>query len=578
MLRILAACAAIFSLLIGATPASASPTGIDGVVTSAGTGAPMKGIQVIAKTPDGSWVRDAFTDANGKFDIPLAANKQYRIYAHASEHEEALTEPVTAPGTVSIELKPFTYGSVRGTYLRKPGQPLAGVGVRLTDVNGNDVAERVATAADGTFRFDHVRTGQRKVRFYFPQQTDHWYDNGNPITVQAGQETVVEQLARPMGGAEVTIRDSATGEPMANVPVQATLPIELGAGYTVNTDAEGKARFTDLLTGKWRFLLSQPKGYLYNTIEDVQVNADETTVAAGTLDREAVLDLTFVDAATGAAVDGCYVTVEARQNNVVSTGHERCSTDGTGKLRVDGFWPGRQRLFAFPRTSAAHGSQWVGENGGTGDVEQAKWFDTVSGQTTSVQVKFDGAGTISGSVVDDATGAPVAGLCPSVTPSSYDPSQGRNVRCTYTEGTYSISGLGPYAWRVQFPSSYGEYAWQWSGGAADRFSATPVQVTAGGTATADARLKKPGKISGRLVNATRPFQYTTVLAVNAVTGDYAGREASRNAQYEYSMTGYGTQDVRLLFHGNFEEEFQTHPDLVHVEAGQETTGVNLQVR
>ena len=172
----------------------------------------------------------------------------------------------------------------------------------------------------------------------------------------------------------------------------------------------------------------------------------------------------------------------------------------------------------------------------------------------------------------------MSGLCPSVTPSHYYVSQGRNVKCTYTEGRYEISGLGPYAWKVQFPSEYGDHAWQWSGGAADRFGATPVQVTPGGTATVDARLKKPGRISGKLVNATRPFEYTTVLAVNPVTGDYAGPSASRNSKYEYWMKGYATQDVQLQFHGNFEDEIQIHPDLVHVEAGQETSGVDLQVR
>lgn len=573
MLRVLVACAAVFSLLAGATPASASPTGIDGTVTSAGTGLPMTGIHVVARTLDGDWVRNATTDDSGRFDIPLTAGGQYRINAIATEHEEAWSEPVTAPGTVSIAMKPFTYGSVRGTYLRKPGQPIANAFVELTDFNGNSRGSQ-STDASGAFRFDHVRSGGYKVRFRFPQSSEHW---SGELTVRGGEETVVEQFARPMGAAEVTIRDSATGEPMANVPVLASMWTELGAGYSVTTDAQGKARFTDLLAGKWRFLLTQPAGYLYDTIEDVEVKADETAIANGTLDREAVLELTFTDAATGAPVDGCYVTVDRRARNVVPNGPGTCSTGGTGKLRVTGQWPGTQRLFAFPRTSAAHGSQWVGENGGTGDAEQAKWFETVNGQTTSVQVKFDGAGTISGSVVDDETGAAVSGLCPTVTPSSYSPSQGRNVKCTYTEGRYEISGLGPYAWKVQFPENYGNYAWQWSGGAADRFGATPVQVTPGGTATADARLKKPGRISGRLLNATRPFQYTTVLAVNPVTGDYAGPEAARNNKYEYWMKGYATQDLQLLFNADFEDDFQTHPDLVHVETGQETK-VDLQVR
>ncbi|MFJ5990291.1 collagen binding domain-containing protein [Lentzea sp. NPDC092896] len=572
MFRTVAALAAVFSLLVSGTPASASPTGIDGTVTSAATGLPMKGIQVIAKTPDGGWVRDGFTNDAGKFDIPLTAGRQYRIFAHASEHEEHLSEPVTAPGSVSIALKPFTYGSVRGTYLRKPGQPIANVGVVLTDLNGNDVKDRTITAADGTFRFDHVRTGERKLRFYFPEWSDHWSEQ---LTVRDGEESVVEQVARPMGSAEVTIRDRVTGEPMPNVRVGSEGP---NGGGGATTDAQGKARFENLLTGKWRFLIQQPTGYLYETIEDVEVRTDETAVATGTLQREAVLELTFTDAATGAPVDGCYISVYPDRRNVVDWNQSHCGYDGTGKLRVNGYWPGRERFFVYPRASASHGSQWVGENGGTGDVDQAKWFEFVSGQTTAVPVRFDGAGTISGSVVDDESGAAVSGLCPSVTPSHYYVSQGRNVKCTYTEGRYEISGLGPYAWKVQFPSAYGDHAWQWSGGATDRFSATPVQVTPGGTATADARLKKPGRISGKLVNATRPFEYTTVLAVNPVTGDYAGPSASRNSKYEYWMKGYATQDVRMLFHGNLEDEIQTHPDLVHVQEGQETSGVDLQVR
>lgn len=572
MFRTVAALAAVFSLLISGTPASASPTGIDGTVTSAATGLPMKGIQVIAKTPDGGWVRDGFTNAEGKFDIPLTAGRQYRIFAHASEHEEHLSEPVTAPGSVSIAMKPFTYGTVRGTYLRKPGEPIANVGVQLTDLNGNDVKDRTITAADGTFRFDHVRTGERKLRFYFPYSSDHWSEQ---LTVRDGEETVVEQVARPMGSAEITIRDRETGEPMPNVRVDAS---GLYGGVGATTDAQGKARYSDLVTGKWRFLISPPEGYLSETIEDVEVKVDETAVATDTVQREAVFELTFTDVATGAPVDGCYISVYPDRHNVVDWYQSHCGYDGTGKLRVNGYWPGRERFFVYPRTSASHGSQWVGENGGTGDVDQAKWFEFVSGETTSVQVKFDGAGTISGSVVDDESGAAVSGLCPSVTPSHYYVSQGRNVKCTYTEGRYEISGLGPYAWKVQFPSEYGDHAWQWSGGAADRFGATPVQVNAGGTATVDARLKKPGRISGKLVNATRPFEYTTVLAVNPVTGDYAGPSASRNSKYEYWMKGYATQDVQLQFHGNFEDEIQIHPDLVHVQEGQETSGVDLQVR
>ncbi|MGI5507015.1 carboxypeptidase regulatory-like domain-containing protein [Lentzea sp. CA-135723] len=573
MFRAVAACAAVFSLLVAGTPASASPAGIDGTVTSARTGQPMKGIQVIAKTPDGGWVRDTTTDDAGRFDIPLTAGRQYRLFAHATEHHEQLSEPVTAPGSVSIALQPLTYGSVRGTYLRKPGQPIPDAGVELRDLNGNQRGW-TGTDATGAFRFEHVLTGTYTLRYHFPRSS---YHESERLTVSEDQETAVEQLARPMGAAEVTIRDSATGDPMANVAVEATLPVELGAGYTVRTDAQGKARFTDLLTGRWRFLISPPDGYLYNTIEDVEVAEDQTAHAEDALDREAVLDVTFVDAVTGAPVDGCVSLVAPDAHNAVDTSHSWCGTDGTGKLRLTEYWPGRQRLFAYPRTSTAHGSQWVGENGGTGDVEQAKWFDLVSGQTTAARVEFDGAGTIRGTVVDDETGAPVQEVCPSVTPSHTSPFQGRNVRCTWTEGTYEIGGLGPYEWKVQFPAPYGRYAWQWSGGAANRFDAAGVRVTAGGVATSDARLRKPGQITGKVVGATYPWQYTSIWAVDARTGDYVGDRAYLNDRYEYTMKGYGGQDVRVFFSAS-PDGVEEHPDTVHIGPGEVVAGIDLHVR
>ncbi|MBB4677424.1 hypothetical protein [Crossiella cryophila] len=75
----------------------------------------------------------------------------------------------------------------------------------------------------------------------------------------------------------------------------------------------------------------------------------------------------------------------------------------------------------------------------------------------------------------------MSGLCTSVRPALAGDHRPWGVRGTNAEGRYTISFLGPYGWRVQFPDMKGDYAWQWSGAAPDRFGATQVRATASET-------------------------------------------------------------------------------------------------
>ncbi|HUQ55888.1 carboxypeptidase-like regulatory domain-containing protein [Lentzea sp.] len=222
-----------------------------------------------------------------------------------------------------------------------------------------------------------------------------------------------------------------------------------------------------------------------------------------------------------------------------------------------------------------YGSQWVGTDGGTGDLELAAWHTLRFGETTQVTVKLDPAGTISGTVTDDATGAPVSEVCVTVTPAEpwyvnpYQP------HCTSSEGKYTLSGLGPYAWRVQFPDASNRYAWEWSGDKSDRFAAQPVQVQPGGTTTADAQLSPPGKVTGRITGMTLPPQYVTIYSINALTDDWAGRAGTVTSDGQYTLPGLNTQSILIDF-ADTNQGLQRHPTSVAVTAGQ-TTNVDLQV-
>ncbi|MEW2500707.1 carboxypeptidase regulatory-like domain-containing protein [Amycolatopsis sp. NPDC047767] len=576
---VLAVASAALVLVGTAAPAVASEKGIDGVVTDARTGAPVRGAWVQVHDSSGAGITGAGTDDAGHYDVSLRPG-QYTLEVMATEYDTKVTDPVTSPGTVPVALAPYEYGGLAGTFGRGPGRPVTGAAVQLADPNGNDVA-RTVTDAGGGYRFDHVKTGKYKLRYYWPENAEQWYPRQTDpyqaklVEVTAGADTVVDETALPAGSAELTVTDDATRRPLPGACVSAT-----GVGQWANAcaDSAGKVRFPVLRAGTYQFRITA-EGHLDDVI-NADVRADETTELASKLLQRAKVSVSFTDAATGAPVgDACLAIVDPTQHGSVSPDNMSCAF-GTGKLDLDFLWPGKYRFFAVPGNVAggdgAHGSQWVGARGGTGDVEKATWFEIKPGQTTDVRVKFDAAGSITGKVTDAATGAPVAEVCPGVTAAWSGYNHPWGVQCTYTEGRYTIGGLGPYDWRVQFPDLTGAHAWQWSGGASDRFSARPVHVTAGAATTLDAALKPAGRITGKVLDATLPMQWVAVNAYNTRTGDPVGPDGLVTGAGQYTLPGLATQDVRIeWWHGS--QGPLEYPRPVPVVTGRETGGIDLRV-
>jgi hypothetical protein len=467
-------------------------------------------------------------------------------------------------GLTALPAAAVETGSISGSFVRGPGKPIV-AGVRL-DTLDNNQKDWTSTDAEGRFHFDNVPVGQYELRFYgpgtfdqfWPQQTDPY--QAGAVTVTAGQDTVINETAIPLGEVEITVTDNVSHQPMAGVVVSTRGGPSTGYA-SATTDADGKAKFEPLRAGTWAFGFSE-EGYQYDTLDEIVVRADETTHLTKALEKEAVLTVNFTDAATGAPVGNACVYIAGENERGVSPSNMQCAY-GSGQL------PGN-----VSTGDGVHGSQWVGADGGTGDLEQAKWIELKAGETTDVQVRFDGAGTITGVLTGADTGAGVSEVCPGVTPAYPWYNQPWGVACTYTEGRYTISGLGPYDWRVQFPDMSGTYAWQWSGDKADRFAATPVHVTAGTTTTLDARLKPSGKVTGKMSGITIPWYYTSVNAINSVTGDWAGPDGLVKSTGEYELSGLDTQDVKISFVATRNDP-DWYPEPVPVVAGRTRSGVDL---
>ncbi|MFF0175043.1 MSCRAMM family protein [Micromonospora profundi] len=234
------------------------------------------------------------------------------------------------------------------------------------------------------------------------------------------------------------------------------------------------------------------------------------------------------DARTGAPVPracAALVPVDLVALTSVMLGEEQSGrpagcTDEQGNLSVDGVTPGRYRLLVRPSDTARHGSQWVGRHGGTGERERAQVIRVRGGAVTRApEVRLDPPGTIVGVVTDAATGQPIRGASVLVVPFLPHPKYGENGVLTDEQGRYTMTGLGPYHWPLQFAAT--GRAIQWSGGVANRLQARPVRVRSDRTVTADQALTAGTVVSG-VVLVDELATYAQVVAFNTVTGDLVG--------------------------------------------------------
>ncbi|WFE99130.1 carboxypeptidase regulatory-like domain-containing protein [Micromonospora sp. WMMD964] len=234
------------------------------------------------------------------------------------------------------------------------------------------------------------------------------------------------------------------------------------------------------------------------------------------------------DAATGAPVAracAALVPVDAAALAAVTIGEDQlgryggCS-DEQGVLLTGDVAPGKYRLLVRPYDATVHGLQWVGRHGGTGERERAQVVHVRAGAVTSAPtVRLDPPGTVVGVVTDAATGAPVPRARVMVVPYVPDPKYGDHGPTTDEDGRYTITGLGPYHWPVQFAAN--GFATVWSGGVGARAQARTVRVRAQQTATLDQALPA-GTPLGGAVRVDELLTYAQVLAFDAATGDLAG--------------------------------------------------------
>ncbi len=250
----------------------------------------------------------------------------------------------------------------------------------------------------------------------------------------------------------------------------------------------------------------------------VNVTSGQDTPVTVSLVKAATLTTVIKDAATGAPVVGACLHLVETLNPITLTSQRTCSgPDGT--LTVKGIRPGVYNGFVSVH-DGLHGMQWVGLTRGTGAQATARLIPLGEGVTATLPaIKLDKAGTLTGTIRDQATGNPLEFAF--VGTASFSSGLGDappGAANTDTEGRYTIEDLGPYNWTMFF-RRFG-YASVFTGGTGDRFLSTGVKINVGQTTTYDLNMKPGTTLTGsvRFADGSSPT-FVRVTMVHALSGD-----------------------------------------------------------
>ncbi|WBB93489.1 carboxypeptidase regulatory-like domain-containing protein [Verrucosispora sp. WMMC514] len=514
------------------------PTGtISGQLLDA-AGEPVFDLRVLAIEADANLVASARTDENGRYEMDVVAGR-YRVqfepiegsyqrqYVPGQVDEESATLfEVTEGARVVADDTVLSVGTLSGRFTTAAGAPLTNADVYVYTPNMYSVHSD-GTSADGTFEAQ-LLAGTYKVGLYTNERHQYYpgqleSDQAELVTVRGGEQTAITDSLLGTGSVRISAVDSVTGAPVANF-----------CAHDGCSNGSGRVTISDLTQGRHDIYVYAPDGrYFPRERTGVRVRADQTTELTIKLRPGAVITTTVLDRQSGSPVSGVCLDAFAPKRATLRDGYGNCS-NRSGQVRVGPLTAGEYKLFAVPQNTT-YGRQWVGAAGGTGDEREAATVTATVGQVaTGPVIQLDRAGQVTGRVTDAETGAALPDVNVSVL--TGHPGVGAEDAVTDDQGDYTLSRLGPYEWPVVF--SRGGYATVWSGGAASRFSATPVQVGAGATANLDATLRRGVQLNGTFRNTEgTPLRSGWVLAHSVDTGDYAGSGWVSNGEFTMRLTG-----------------------------------------
>ena len=405
---------------------------------------PVPNVTVDVINPNFGFAGESTTDASGAFTINDIAPGSYVVqfslpggltqYSHGKlAFNLADLVTVTSGATTTVEETVVPHGSLGGTLTDSAGAPVANSFVSVASTN-IPVFLNAVTDATGRYLVPIVPAGAYTVSFGSPGpggigQTAHNKPQGSPgdvFTVVVGATTTVdEQLVNP--GVFTGRVTTADGQGAAGI--QVTASNQFGAQFTV-TDGNGQYRLP-VFPGAYKLSYSRFQSNLtqwahgqksFSTAASFTVGSGGTTVVDEQLLPTGTLAGHLVDS-NGQPISFGQVFIFDPQGNPAGFAS---IFNGDWQAQV---YPGTYKV-EFSLFFPVAGSQWATGKSTQGTADS---FTVQAGQTTRVDDALAVPGTITLTVLDSTTGAPV----------SYCGNIGGSFVCSDSNGTATTQPILP---------------------------------------------------------------------------------------------------------------------------------------
>ena len=517
------------------------PSGtITGRVTNQGSAVSFASVQIIPSTAQfDQTVATTVTNFDGTYRVDVPAGS-YKVkvrfpsgisqYAHQNTSLAAAdTFTVVEGETIVVDENALVPSTIRGTLTNEDGSPAMGAFVSVRsgfDFFGTAVGptgEWSVSVLPGTYTVSF--STQLGTQWAFGKTSESTAD---PITVGSGATVEVNDVLLAPGSVTFTATDHKTGAPLTEFCVSHSF----GGPCTTTGSITVTARAGDF----WAFVTTEDQAYIPAEVRLTVVSGQDIPIAVSLI-KAATVNTVIKDAETGAPVSGACVSLVSPVNPTMLIPFGGTCSGPNGAVAIRGVTPGVYNAFVNVH-DGVHGMQWVGLSRGTGAQARARLILASEGATVTVpDIKLDKAGTVTGTVRDEATGAPLEDAF--VALASFNSGAGHGIigDLTDDQGRYSFGDLGPYAWTFFF--RHGIHASVFSGGTGDRFFAQGVKINVGQTTTYDLNMRGGTLFTGMVRRADgTPPEFARITLVHALSGDELSNSDVMGAQpYELHVAG-----------------------------------------
>ncbi len=577
---------------------------ISGLVTSR-AGKPLRGICVTVQ----GRVAGGFTEAtpgtgkHGRYVVHGVFKGRYIVsfsigcgnsgnfapqwWRHAATQRAATPIPVAGTRKLASVDAVLDPGSAIAGVVRASGPagpPLRGICVDANSRTG--ISAHTRTGKTGRYTLSGLAAGTYTVQY----QADcgnrgNYLQVVRTVAVRAGRTRRNVDVFLQRGAAVTGTVTNTKGKALGGICV---LIDGANGGSEADTNPDGSYSATGLFSGKYTVQFSADCGntgsYLeqYYNGEPTALTADPVTLTAGHVTTGVDATMQPGGTVTGILTDSAGHPLSGVCVGIASLSDELFG-DGTftdieftsnGSFRAQNLSPGTYRV-NFGCGIGPSATQWFRSRPSTAS---ANLVSVPAGQVTSgISGILRPSGTITGTITDQA-GRLLSGICVIAVPvgDPYPALIGGPGTRVSRHGLYRIGHLAAGRYDLQFSSCRGgQYGSQWYAGTRTQGSGTPVSVRFGHvTAGIDARMRRGGTISGRIVtSAGQPAARYCVQAFDAATESFALAFTDRTGRYTIRGLSSGSYQM-FISSCRGSAASTTRPGLVRVVAPRAVTGID----